>query len=95
MEAYGAKRADVKAVAFFMTAKPNRYSGTTGYTALQRDALLCHKSQFPRESDAFRLVSLYLRLRSAEFGLRSGHRSAEGFRVLGVTQMHCLPEAGL
>ena len=95
MEAYGAKRADVKAVAFYMTAKPNRYLGTAGCTALQRDALLCHKSQFPLESDAFRSVSLYLRLRSAEFGLRSGHRSAEGFRILGVTQMHCLPEAGL
>ena len=94
MEAYGAKRADVKAIAFYMTAKPKRYLGTTGYTALQRDALLCHKSQFPRESDAWRSVSLYLRLRAAEFGLCSGHRSAEGFRVLGVTQMHCLPEAG-
>ena len=45
-------------------------------------------------SDAYRSVRLYLRLRAAEFGLRSGHRSAEGFRVLGVTQMHCLPEAG-
>ena len=94
MEAYGAKRADVKAVAFYMTAKPNRFVGTTGCTALQRDALLCHRSQFPYDSDAWRSLKLYLKLRAAEFGLRSGHRTAEGFRVLGVTQMHCLPEAG-
>ena len=94
MEAYGARRADVKAVAFYMTAKPNRYVGTTGYTAKQRDALLCHRSQFPFDSEAWRSVKLYLKLRAAEFGLRSGHRRAEGFRVLGVTQMHCLPEAG-
>ncbi len=94
MEAYGAQRADVKAIAFYMTAKPNRYIGTTGYTQLQRDALLCHRSQFAWGSEAYRSVELYLRLRSFEFGLRSGHRAAEGFRVLGVTQMHCLPEAG-
>ena len=38
---------------------------------------------------------LYLKLRAADFGLRTFSRSAEGFRVLGRTQMHCLPEAGL
>ncbi|MCR5576987.1 MAG: PIG-L family deacetylase [Oscillospiraceae bacterium] len=95
MEAYGAERAPVKAVAFYMTARPNRYMGTTGYLEHQRRALLCHKSQFPEDSAAFRSVDLYLKLRAAEFGLRSLNRSAEGFRVLGVTQMHCLPEAGL
>ena len=39
-------------------------------------------------------ISLYLRLRSADFGLRALCGAAEGFRVLGRTQMHCLPEAG-
>ena len=38
-------------------------------------------------------ITLYLRLRAADFGLRSFHSTAEGFRVLGRTQMHCLPEA--
>ncbi len=94
MEAYGAKRAPVKAIAFYMTARPNRYVGTAGCFDAQRRALLCHKSQFPESSAAFRDVELYLKLRAAEFGLRSLHRTAEGFRVLGVTQMHCLPEAG-
>ena len=39
-------------------------------------------------------IGLYLKLRALEFGLRSGKGCAEGFRVLGVTHMHCLPEAG-
>ena len=94
MEAYGAQRAPVRAIAFYMSARPNRYVGTTGFLDAQRRALLCHKSQFPEGSAAFRDVELYLKLRAVEFGLRSLHRTAEGFRVLGVTQMHCLPEAG-
>ncbi len=93
MAAYGAERAPVKAIAFYMTARPNRYLDTRGCLELQRRALLCHKSQFPPDSEAFRSVDLYLRIRAADFGLRSLHRSAEGFRVLGTTQMHCLPEA--
>ena len=39
-------------------------------------------------------IALYIKLRAADFGLRSMKGQAEGFRVLGVTQMHCLPEAG-
>ena len=39
-------------------------------------------------------MALYLKLRAADFGLRSLSGKAEGFRVLGRTQMHCLPEAG-
>ena len=39
-------------------------------------------------------IPLYLKLRSIDFGIRSLKGCAEGFRVLGVTQMHCLPEAG-
>ena len=38
-------------------------------------------------------VAAYLKLRAVDFGLRSGKGRAEGFRVLGRTQMHCLPEA--
>ena len=30
----------------------------------------------------------------ADFGLRCFTSAAEGFRVLGQTQMHCFPEAG-
>ena len=92
---YGADAADVKAVAFYMTAKPNRFVKTRGLLKLQREAILCHASQFTVESEAFKSLALYLKLRAADFGLRALCGQAEGFRVLGQTQMHCLPEAGL
>ena len=44
------------------------------------------------ESATGKSIELY---RAADFGLRTLSRSAEGFRVLGRRQMHCLPEAGL
>ena len=92
---YGAEAADVKALAFYMTAKPNRYVKTRGLLKLQKEALLCHASQFTADSEAFKTLALYLKLRAADFGLRAFCGQAEGFRVLGQTQMHCLPEAGL
>ena len=52
-------------------------------------------SQFPEGSADAKNIALYLRLRSADLGLRNFCGAAEGFRVLGRTQMHCLPEAGL
>lgn len=91
---YGAASADVKAVAFYMTAKPNRYVNTRRFFKRQLEAVLCHRSQFSPDSDAYQNVALYLRLRAVSFGLRSFKGCAEGFRVLGQTQMHCLPEAG-
>ena len=53
-----------------------------------------HLSQFPHGCAHGKAISAYLKLRSADFGLRSLKGCAEGFRVLGTTQMHCLPEAG-
>lgn len=91
---YGAEAADVKALAFYMTARPNRFVKTRGFLKLQREAILCHPSQFAADSQSFKDLSLYLRLRAADFGLRALCAQAEGFRVLGQTQMHCLPEAG-
>lgn len=95
MEGYGAGQASVQALAYYMTARPNRFVGTAGYGIQQRKAIFdCHKSQFPEGSEEGKSIALYLKLRSIEFGLRSGKGCAEGFRVLGVTHMHCLPEAG-
>ena len=95
MERYGAEPAQVEAIAFYMTARPNRYVGTRGYLERQLGAIFdCHRSQFPAGSAAEREIRLYLKLRAVDFGLRSGRGLAEGFRVLGRTQMHCLPEAG-
>ena len=96
MARYGAASAPVEAVAFYMTARPNRFVKTAGYLERQLSALFdCHQSQFPRGCEAQRSIELYLKLRSADFGVRTLSRAAEGFRVLGRTQMHCLPEAGL
>ena len=94
MEKYGAEAADVKAIAFYMTAEANRFVRVSKEMfALQREAVFgCHKSQFPEGSDAAKQLGLYLRLRSADFGLRNLCTHAEGFRVLGQTHMHCLPE---
>ena len=95
MARYGAEAAPVQALAFYMTAKPNRFVKTRGYFRLQQKAIFdCHLSQFPKNSAEADSIGLYLKLRALEFGLRSGKGVAEGFRVLGVTHMHCLPEAG-
>lgn len=95
MARYGAKSAPVKALAYYMTAKPNRYVKTSGYLSLQLKSIFdCHRSQFPEGSAEGNSIKLYLKLRAMDFGLRSCKGCAEGFRVLGVTHMHCLPEAG-
>ena len=93
MALHGAQCADVQALAYYMTARPNRFVRTGGYFRKQLAALACHASQFPAGSDPARSLELYLKLRSIEFGIRSFKGRAEGFRVLGKTQMHCLPEA--
>lgn len=93
MELRGAKSANVEALAFYMTAKPNRFIRTAPYFPRQMEAVSRHKSQFPEGSDAMKQLTLYLRLRSADFGMRCLSRGAEGYRVLGRTHMHCLPEA--
>ena len=95
MEQYSAVSAPVKALAYYMTAKPTQYIKTSGYLKKQIDAIFsCHLSQFPEGCGDAQSIPLYWRLRAIDFGLRSLKGCAEGFRVLGVTQMHCLPEAG-
>lgn len=95
MERYGASAAPVQVLAFFMTAKPNRYVKTGNYLRLQLKSIFeNHLSQFPEGCADAKSIALYLKLRAIDFGLRSGKGLAEGFRVLGVTHMHCFPEAG-
>jgi len=91
MSGLGADSAPVKALAVYMTAKPNRLVKTAGIKT-QLEAVACHESQFPKNGDAFHSLKLYLTLRSVDFGIRSLSRAAEGFYVLSATQMHCLPE---
>lgn len=95
MAGHGAESAPVKAIGYYFTARPNRFVGTEMYLEKQLDAIFsCHTSQFPEDCEDGRSIALYLKLRSVAFGLRSLKGRAEGFRVLGVTQMHCFPEAG-
>ena len=87
--------APVQAIAYYMTARPNQKVSTTGFLQRQMGALKnCHLSQYPKGGKEFDSIELYLKLRSAEYGIKCGHRAAEAFRVLGQTHMHCLPEAG-
>lgn len=94
MERYGAAGAGVKGIVFYMTAKANRFVKITDKMfTLQNEAIFeHHTSQFPEGSKEARSLALYLKLRSVDFGLRNLCKRAEGFRVLGETQMHCLPE---
>ncbi|MBO5543836.1 MAG: PIG-L family deacetylase [Oscillospiraceae bacterium] len=95
MSTYGARPAEICALALYMTGRANTFVGTAGYLGRQLQAIFgCHRSQFPGGCQAAKSIRLYLQLRAADFGLRSLHRTAEGFRVLGQTQMHCFPEAG-
>lgn len=94
MERAGASAADVKGIAYYMTAKPNRYVRVTKEMfELQNEALFgCHVSQFPAGYTETKQLQMYLKLRSADFGLRNMCAHAEGFRVLGPAHMHCTPE---
>ena len=95
MSGYGAESAPVKALAYYFTAKANSFVDTAGYLPIQLDSVFrCHLSQFPEGCADAKSISLYLKLRAYDFGIRSLHKTAEGFRILGPTQMHCLPEAG-
>ena len=91
---YNAEPADIKAIAYYMTAHPNRYVRTGGFTKLQDDAIFkCHLSQYPEGASDVSTLRLYLKLRSVQYGLRAFSLAGEGFRVYTPTHMHCLPEA--
>ena len=95
MKKLGGRACPLKAVAFYMTAKPNVFMKTTGFLKKQLTALFeNHLSQYPQDCPDRKSIELYLKLRARDFGLRSFHVTAEGFRILGTTHMHCLPEAG-
>ncbi|MDD3162731.1 MAG: PIG-L family deacetylase [Sphaerochaetaceae bacterium] len=92
---YGARSAPVKALAYFMTARPSQYVKTGKLINVQLDSIFsCHTSQFPPGSAEAASFPRYLMLRSLMFGLRRGCLHAEGFRMLDQTHMHCMPEAG-
>ena len=90
MNEMGLSPSPVKAVAFYMTAKPDVFVRTGKYFRVQMNALSCHKSQF----DKGNIIFTYLKLRSLNYGLRKLSLHAEAFRLLSQTELHCLPERG-
>ena len=77
------------AIAFYMSAKCNVVVKSKGAMKAQLEAISKHHSQ-AIGSD----IITYLRLRSVQYGLSRLCLHAEGFRALGTTEMHCLPERG-
>ena len=93
MERFGAEATDVKAIALYMTAKPNSFIRTSGHVEKQLQSIFkVHLSQFPEGCPEAQSITKYIKLRSFFFGMRSFKGRAEGFRVLDTTHMHCLPE---
>lgn len=90
MERYGAQPADVKAIGFYFTARPNRFVKVKGYLEKQLSSMLqCFPSQIPQGCEDGKSFSTYIKLRYYYYG------GKEAFRVLGRTHMHCLSEAEL
>jgi LmbE family N-acetylglucosaminyl deacetylase len=96
----GLSAAAVKAIAFYYTARPNRYVRVT--KALLRttiEAVRKHQSQFPENTEEGRyflkVLKLYLNLQGIRYGLRCFARRAQGFKVYDAKHIHCGPEAEL
>ncbi len=95
MQQYEAKSAQVAALAYYYTARPNTYVRTSGFVAQQLAAVFDHHlSQFPQNSSSARSVMQYLKLRSFFLGLHAWCLHAEGFRMLDRMRMHVVSEAG-
>ncbi len=90
MKKYGCSKAPLKAIAFYMTAKPNTYVRTKGHIREQFEALCAHESQ----KESLKGVYTYLRLRSVLYGIKRLSFGAEAFRAYTAERMHCLPELG-
>jgi len=95
-KAYGAKSSKVSALAYYMTAKANTIVKLSKKELEKqlRSVFTCHASQFPEGSEEGKAIAIYIKIRSFDHGLRRLCAHGEGFRVLGPTHMHCLPEAG-
>ena len=95
MNQYGTDSIDFKALAFYMTARPNYYVTTGSFFDKQLKSIFdCHLSQFPKGSIEGQAIEKYLKIKSFESGLHCFSSHGECFRVLNTTQMHCLPEYG-
>lgn len=79
-------------IAYYYTDKPNSYVKVNkNQVRMHMDALRCHKSQFT--DNDIKMFQTYFTVREVCFGLRKLRGRSQGFRVLGPTHQHCLPEA--
>lgn len=85
---FSVKGADVEAIAFYMTSRPNRFVKVKGLLNKQFDSIFkCHTSQYKEGAPESDSLKLYMKIRYYQYGCK------EGFRVYSKTHMHCLPEA--
>lgn len=87
--------AEPKALAYYYTARPNKYLGIKGYQKKQFECLKAFKSQFTyneKGGGTLNWLYLYLQLRSLHFGLPRLKYKAEGFRVNSQMMLHCCAE---
>ncbi len=99
MKEQGLEPAEVKAIAFYYTARPNRYVRVTKTLPLAIEAIKKHASQFPETTEEGRyylkVLKLYLNIQGIRYGLRCFSRRAQGFKVYDAKHIHCGPEAEL
>lgn len=94
-EKHGLMSTNLQAVAFYMTTNVNRVVKVKKKDYLkQQEAIFdCHTSQYPKDSGDSKALSLYLKIRSVQYGLKKMSLYGEGFRMLDIIRMHCIPEA--
>ncbi len=98
MKEQGLTPASVKAIAFYYTARPNRYVSVSKTLKTAFEAVKKHKSQFPDNEEGNRnlkLLWLYFNIQTVRYGLRCFARRAQGFRIYSALHIHCGPEAEL
>lgn len=77
---------ELKFVAFYTSHKPNTFIDITPFWEKKLEAISKHKSQFP--PDIFRMLSIYLEIKSREWGEGKGMEKAEAFKVLTLYHLH-------
>ena len=95
MQAYGFEVQSIQAVCYYMTANYNAYVRTSSeHLHRQLNSIKKHASQYPCNTSAEKALRAYLTIRSSMNGIKVLASAAEGFRVLGTTHIHCIPEIG-
>lgn len=90
-ETFNGKSWDVKGVAFYNTAYPNRFISITDTWNLKIRSIGAHKSQFSGEM--FEFYKMYFEFKAREIGKNCGFEMAEGFKVFTPMLLHANVDA--